>query len=113
MAGKDLGRARLRALLAACGVMISMGAWAASGEARVVSRVEPEFPREALQSGAEKGRVRARMTVSAAGEVVRVEIVEAEPRRVFDRAVMKTLALWRFDNGADGRSVEIDVDFRR
>jgi protein TonB len=98
--------------IAIAAAILSSAAWA-GGDARVVTRVDPEFPREALQAGAEKGRVRARMTVSAAGEVVRVEIVEAEPRRVFDRAVVKTLSLWRFDSGSDGRAVEIDVDFRR
>ncbi|HUP30436.1 MAG TPA: TonB family protein [Usitatibacter sp.] len=98
---------------ALCGAMISMGAAAASGDAKVVSRVDPEFPREALQAGAAKGRVKARMTVARNGEVVRVEILDAEPRRVFDRAVVKTLALWRFDTGSDGRAVEIDVEFRR
>lgn len=113
MAKEVCCRVRLPLLLGAFGVLLSMGSSAGGGEARVVSRVEPEFPREALQSGAQKGRVRARITVSAAGEVMRVEIVEAEPRRVFDRAVVKTLALWRFDSGADGRSVEIDVDFHR
>ena len=97
---------------AVCGALISMGTWAA-GDAKVVTRVDPEFPREALQAGAEKGRVKARMTVSSSGEVVRVEILDAEPRRVFDRAVVKTLALWRFDNGSDGRAVEIDVEFKR
>jgi periplasmic protein TonB len=112
MQGKVQCRARLSLLLAACGVLFSVAAGAA-GEARVVSRIEPEFPREAIQAGADKGHVKARMTVSSSGEVVRVEIVEAEPRRVFDRTVVKTLALWRFDTGADGRSVEIDVDFRR
>jgi periplasmic protein TonB len=112
MGAKVRCRMRLPLLLAACGVLFSMGV-AAAGDVRVVSRVEPEFPREAIQAGASKGHVKARMTVSATGEVVRVEIVEAEPRRVFDRAVVKTLALWRFDNGNDGRSVEIDVDFRR
>ena len=112
MEGRVLCRVRLPMLAAACGLLVSMGVCAA-GEARVVSRVEPEFPREAIQAGTHEGHVRARMTVSAAGEVLRVEIVEAEPRRVFDRAVVKTLALWRFDSGSDGRSVDIDVDFRR
>lgn len=98
---------------ALCGAMISLGAWATPSDAKVVSRVDPEFPREALHAGAQKGRVKARMTVSSSGEVVRVEILEAEPRRVFDRAVVKTLALWRFDNGSDGRAVEIEVEFKR
>ena len=80
---------------------------------QVVNRVEPEFPREASQAGADKGRVKARMTISGAGEVTRVEIVDAQPRRLFDRAVVKTLSQWKFNNGNDGRQYEIDVDFHR
>jgi len=44
---------------------------------------------------------------------VRVEILEAQPRRVFDRAVVKTLSQWRFNAGTAGRTVEIDVNFTR
>jgi protein TonB len=98
-------------LLALAGMMLSTGA--AAADAKVVSRVNPEFPREAMQAGAEKGRVKARMTVSSGGEVMRVEVLDAEPRRVFDRVVVKTLSLWRFDTGADGRAVEIEVEFKR
>ena len=42
-----------------------------------------------------------------------VLVDEANPRRLFDRAVVKTLSQWHFNNGTDGRMVEIDVDFRR
>jgi protein TonB len=105
---RGIGTALAGGLLA---VLVSLSA--AAADARVVSRVEPEFPREALQAGADKGRVKARMTVSGAGEVVRVEILDAEPRRVFDRAVVKTLSMWRFESGADARQVEIEVEFRR
>jgi periplasmic protein TonB len=80
---------------------------------QVVSRIDPEFPREATQAGADKGRVKARMTISGSGEVTRVEIVEATPRRLFDRAVVKTLSQWKFNNGNDGRQYDIDVDFHR
>ena len=80
---------------------------------QVLNRVDPEFPREASQAGADKGRVKARMTISGSGEVTRVEIVEANPRRLFDRAVVKTLSQWRFNSGNDGRQYEIDVDFHR
>lgn len=104
-------RAARLAAVAACLGALSSGAWAA--DAQVVSKVEPEFPREALQAGAEKGVVRARMTLDAGGEVVRVEILEAQPRRVFDREVIKTLSQWRFNTGANGRKVEIDVNFVR
>jgi protein TonB len=78
-----------------------------------VNRIDPEFPREATQAGASSGHVKARMTIDAVGEVTRVEVVEANPHRVFDRAVMRSLAQWRFNPGADGRSYEIQIDFRR
>jgi protein TonB len=97
---------------------IALAAWAIALGARAadatpVARVEPEFPREALSAGADKGHVRARMTIDAAGEVVRVEILEAQPRRLFDRVVVKTLSQWKFAPGTDGRATEIDIDFRR
>jgi protein TonB len=92
--------------------VFAAGAWAA-GDVQLVSKVDPEFPKEALQAGADKGRVKARMTVSSSGEVVRVEVLEANPRRVFDRTVVKTLALWRYNSGPDNRQVEIEVEFQR
>jgi protein TonB len=106
--------ARLARLVAGAAVagMVSLTALAAP-DATVVSKVDPEFPREAIQAGADKGVVKARMTVDGTGEVVRVEILEAQPRRVFDRAVIKTLSQWRFSSGANGRTVEIDVNFTR
>jgi len=84
-----------------------------AGDLTPVSRVDPEFPREAISAGADSGKVKARMTIDASGEVTRVEIIEANPRRLFDRAVVKTLSQWKFSPGADGRSMEIDVNFRR
>lgn len=103
--------ARLAAYAACVGAM-SIPALAA-GDAQLVSKVDPEFPREAVQAGADKGMVKARMTLDGSGEVVRVEILEANPRRVFDRAVVKTLSQWRFNPGAANRTVEIDVNFTR
>ncbi|MEP7070663.1 MAG: TonB family protein [Usitatibacter sp.] len=57
--------------------------------------------------------VKARMTIDASGEVTRVDIVDANPRRIFDRAVVKTLSQWRFTPGSSGRSKEIEIDFKR
>lgn len=103
--------ARFAALALCVGVLSSTAI--AAGDVQVVSKVDPEFPREAVQAGADKGLVKARMTVDGSGEVVRVEILEAQPRRVFDRAVVKTLSQWRFNAGSSGRTVEIDVNFTR
>ena len=94
----------------ALGIMANASISAFAGDlVQVVNRVDPEFPREATRAGADK----ARMTISGAGEVKRVEIAEANPRRLFDRAVVKTLTQWRFNNGNDGRQYVIDVEFAR
>jgi protein TonB len=102
-----------RIAAALCAGALSFSAIAAAGDAQIVSKVEPEFPREAVQAGIDKGIVKARMTIDGSGEVTRVEVLEANPRRVFDRAVVKTLSQWRFNAGASGRVVEIDVNFSR
>lgn len=82
-----------------------------SDDLRPVSRVDPEFPREALRAGNEKGRVKARMTLDGSGEVSRVEILDANPRRVFDRAVVRALSQWKFTPGSSGRSLDVEVGF--
>jgi hypothetical protein len=57
---------RRSALPAAAAILawaLSLGA--AAADIAPVTRVEPEFPREAISAGADKGRVKARMTVDA------------------------------------------------
>ena len=86
---------------------------AVAAPARLVTRVDPDFPREAVQAGVEKGSVKARMTLDEQGAVSRVEVVDATPRRVFDRAVIRALSQWKFNEGAAGRIVEMEVEFKR
>ena len=96
----------------AAALAIAAAALAASGADLVpVSKIEPEFPREALSADIDSGKVHAKMTIDASGEVSRVEIMEATPRRVFDRAVVRALSQWRFAPGAAGRTMEIDIVF--
>ena len=78
-----------------------------------VTREVPDFPREALQAGVSQGTVKARVTVDAAGRVTGVDIVDAQPRRVFDRAVTRSLARWTFAPGESGRATEVEIAFRR
>ena len=105
-------RVRAARLVLALGLAFA-GTALASDDLKLVSRVDPEYPREAMQAGVDKGRVKARMTVDGSGEVVRVEILEASPRRVFDRAVVRTLSQWKFNRGGSARSMEVDIDFSR
>ena len=78
----------------------------------MISREQPEFPREALRAGVENGTVRARLTISASGEVTSVAILKAEPSRVFDRSVQQALSRWKFNAGADGRTFDTEVGFK-
>jgi protein TonB len=78
----------------------------------VISREQPEFPRDALRAGIESGSVRARLTISASGEVTDVSILQAQPPRVFDRSVKTALGRWRFNAGSNGRTFDTDVGFK-
>ena len=103
-----------RAVLVAIALGLATTASAQTGgDSRVVSRVEPGFPREASQAGVDNGLVKARMTIDSGGNVTKVDIVEAKPMRIFDRAVVRALSGWRFNEGAGGRVVETDVEFKR
>jgi TonB family protein len=78
-----------------------------------LSQEAPPFPREAINAGANQGTVRARLSIDAAGRVTNVAIIDAQPRRVFDRAVTSALAYWTYEPGAPGRTTEVEVAFRR
>ncbi len=79
----------------------------------VVAREQPEFPRDAARQGVESGAVRARLTISASGDVTNVTILQARPLRVFDRSVTSALSRWKFNPGADGRTYDTEVNFQR
>ena len=78
----------------------------------VVSREQPDFPRDAARNGVESGSVRARVMINAAGAVSSVVILEAKPPRAFDRAVTQALQRWKFNPGADGRSYDTEINFK-
>jgi TonB family protein len=78
-----------------------------------VSRETPAFPREAIAAGVTSGNVRARVTVAPNGKVTGVDIVDSQPRRVFDRAVRSALEQWRFESGAETRTTDIEFAFSR
>jgi len=78
-----------------------------------ISRESPAFPREALAAGVDTGVVRARLSIDASGRVTGVEIVESRPRRIFDRAVSRTLSRWTYAPGEAGRTTDVEIAFTR
>ena len=78
----------------------------------VLSREQPDFPRDAVRAGIGSGSVRARMVIDAAGGVSNVVILEARPARVFDRSVSQALQRWKFNAGSEGRTYETEINFK-
>ena len=84
------------ATIVAASLMLALAAHATP---KVVKKVPPDFPREASQKGISTGVVKAKLSIDANGSVTDVEILEAEPKRVFDRAVKAALMEWKFEPG--------------
>ena len=76
-----------------------------------INRVEPVYPREAIKDNIASGRVLAHLQVDEKGLVTEVRIVEATPRRVFDREVIRALSQWKFQPEGDRYIAEIEVNF--
>ena len=76
-----------------------------------IERVEPIYPREAIKDNIASGKVVARLQVDEKGLVTSVTIVEANPRRVFDREVIKALSQWKFKPEGDRYIAEIEITF--
>lgn len=65
------------------------------GDAQPLVRVEPRYPAAAARDGIE-GYVVLRFTINETGGVEDIEIIEAQPRRIFDREARQALTRWRY-----------------
>jgi len=76
-----------------------------------LSRVNPEYPTEAIRKNISEGTVIARLNIDEKGNVTEVKIIEAHPPRVFDRAVTEALLQWKFQADGERYVGEIEVSF--
>jgi protein TonB len=76
-----------------------------------IFRVEPVYPKELIRAGVESGKVVARLQVDEKGNVTDVRIVDSQPARVFDSAVIRALSQWKFQPEGDRYIAEIEVNF--
>jgi TonB family protein len=83
-----------------------------ASELKAISRDAPDFPREAAAEGVKSGMVNARIHVDARGNVTSVDILSAQPPKVFDRAVRKALLRWQFEPLVSGSPSDLDVDVK-
>ena len=78
-------------------------------EFKPLQRVNPAFPRQALQQGI-TGRVVAWVHVAPNGNVTNVEIKQSS-NRLFDREVVRALSQWRFNPEPVGFIGEYEIVF--
>ncbi|HIF9078460.1 TPA: energy transducer TonB [Photobacterium damselae] len=75
-------------------------------QAMPLYRVEPRYPERALKQGAE-GYVVLQFTIDTQGRPSDISVVEAKPRRLFERDAMRALRKWKYQAKViDGQAVE-------
>lgn len=65
-------------------------------EARLLSRVDPEYPVEAMRTR-QQGWVEVDFLIGSDGSVGDVRVIGSRPGRIFDRAAMRAIQGWRFE----------------
>ncbi len=94
-----------------------VGAMQRDGEATPIVRIEPKYPVQAARDGKE-GYVILSFTINEVGGVEDIEVIEADPRRVFDREARRALSKWKYKPQIiDGKpqkqfNMRVQLDFR-
>jgi periplasmic protein TonB len=84
--------------------------------ATAVVRIDPKYPTQAAKDGIE-GWVKLSFSIDATGSVIDVQVLDAEPKRIFDREAIKALKAWKYQpQMKDGKPVaqqgmQVQLDF--
>lgn len=74
-------------------------------------RVPPIYPARAKQQGIE-GYVDVRFTLNAVGRPQQIQIIAADPEYIFDSAVIKAVAKWRYEPVESHHGLEVEERLR-
>ncbi len=87
------------------------------GDATPIVRIEPKYPIQAARDGKE-GWVRLSFTINEIGGVEDVEVLESDPKRVFDKEAKRALRKWKYKpKVVDGKPMRqpgltVQLDFK-
>ncbi len=81
------------------------------GKPQSVSITSPAYPARALAFHLE-GRVKVKFDVDAEGNVVNAQIIEAQPKNMFDREVKQAMRHWRYQSGKPGTGLTMTIVFK-
>ncbi|ARD43334.1 energy transducer TonB [Colwellia sp. PAMC 21821] len=87
------------------------------GDATPIVRIEPKYPIQAARDGKE-GWVTLSFTINEIGGVEDVDVIEAEPKRVFDKEAKRALRKWKYKpKVVDGKAMRqpgltVRLDFK-
>jgi protein TonB len=65
------------------------------GQAIPVVRMEPKYPTDAARDGIE-GWVKLLFSIDILGQVQDIQVLDAQPNRIFDREAKRALAKWKY-----------------
>lgn len=86
------------------------------GDAQPIVRIEPKYPMQAQRNGTE-GWVKLSFSINEVGGVEDVTVIDAKPKRVFDRSAKRALKRWKYKPKiVDGKSIKqtgltVQLDF--
>ncbi|GAB2681768.1 TonB family protein [Aliiglaciecola aliphaticivorans] len=80
-------------------------------------RISPKYPASAAREGVE-GWVKLQFSIDATGAVQNIQIIDAHPKRTFDREARKALKKWKYrpqivdGKPTEQRGLEVVLDFK-
>ena len=83
----------------------SLGGQLTDKDAAPVFRTNPKYPMKALTNGIE-GWVKMTFDINEIGQVINIEVIDAQPKRIFDRAAKSALKKWKYKaKMLDGKAI--------